>query len=253
VQAVQAISRVRQELIDAYDGGEIPDRVMNVIERLNAEYREAKGTSYYLRSDIIWHKPNPMPESVTDRPTKSHEYLFLLTKQPVYYYDNVAIKEPAKESSIARLGRGISDEHKNIDGAPGQTPHGLHQPRERKPVLFGGNKAEGYGTRIHSGKEWNPTEGNDLANKRSVWTVATQNYKGAHFATFPKKLIEPCILAGSRVGDTVLDPFNGSGTTGAVAVEHGRNYVGIELNPAYIELAKARIEAAQAQGVLVNA
>jgi DNA modification methylase len=86
-----------------------------------------------------------------------------------------------------------------------------------------------------------------------VWTVATQNYKGAHFATFPKKLIEPCILAGSRVGDTVLDPFNGSGTTGAVAVEHGRNYVGIELNPAYIELAKARIEAAQAQGVLVNA
>jgi DNA modification methylase len=148
---------------------------------------------WYVRMDNVWSKPNPMPESVTDRPTRSHEYVFLLSKSSRYFYDAEAIKEPIKENSLERLGRGVSDRHKNINGAPGQSPHTLSQPRLN--VKFGGNKAEGYGTRIHSGNDWKPkTNG---ANKRSVWTVATHSYNGAHFATFPPDLIKPCILAGT--------------------------------------------------------
>jgi len=165
---------------------------------------------WYLRSDIIWHKPNPMPESVTDRPTKAHEYLFLLAKSAKCYYDADAIAEPCST-------------------APGDT--------QRMPPI-GGVKKAGGDNPTYSGNtpEWGTTR-----NKRTVWTVATQPYAEAHFATYPEKLIEPCILAGCPVGGVVLDPFNGSGTTGAVAVKHGRNYVGIELNPAYIEMAKDRI------------
>lgn len=223
------------------DGFKAKDR-MGIPHRVVFALQDA---GWYWRDEIVWHKVNPMPESVTDRTTKAHEFIFLLTKSERYYYDHEAIKEPAKESSIARLGRGVSDEHKNIEGAPGQTPHSLHQPRPHKPVLFGGNKAEGYGTRIHSGKEWQPSEGANMANKRSVWSVATQPYAEAHFATYPPKLIEPCILAGSRADDTVLDCFNGSATTGSVALEHGRNYIGIELNPEYIALSLDRLEAVQ--------
>ena len=139
---------------------------------------------WYLRQDIIWHKPNPMPESVEDRCTKAHEYIFILSKKSHYYYNHEAIKEDAV-------------------GVP------------------------------HSdGKK----------NKRSVWTVNTKGYKGAHFAVYPKKLIEPCILAGCPEGGTVLDPFTGSGTTAVVALENGRNFVGTELNPEYIKIAEARIK-----------
>jgi len=217
-----------------------------------------RADGWYLRQDIIWSKPNPMPESVTDRCTKSHEYIFLLSKSSRYFYDADAIKEPIKDVSVARLLRGVSDENKLLDGAPGQSPHSVHQPR--KAVKFGDNNLC-PDTRLQSGKEWTPTmagggskvnghsgyfdkDGNPLcgvtANKRSVWSVTTQGYKDAHFATFPPALIEPCILAGSRIGDTVLDPFGGSGTTAQVANKFGRKAVLIELNPEYCELAMKR-------------
>jgi DNA modification methylase len=170
---------------------------------------------WYLRSDIIWSKPNPMPESVTDRPTKAHEYLFLLSKRASYYYDAEAIAE----AGIADRNRGGNA--KMVDAA------GIVLGRETNPNCGLGRKWEPDGTR----------------NKRSVWHIATQPYPEAHFATFPEALIEPCILAGSKPGDTVLDPFNGSGTTGAVAIRHQRNYIGVELNPAYVELAEKRIGA----------
>jgi DNA modification methylase len=174
---------------------------------------------WYLRSDIIWHKPNPMPESVTDRPTKSHEYIFLLTKSATYHYDADAIREPwssdrddmrskGVRTGTAYLGSGISNSEKN--------------------------GAKGDGARV----EGDSPEGR---NKRTVWTVATQPFKGAHFATFPPALIEPCILAGCPKGGTVLDPFGGAGTTGLVADRLGRNAVLCELNPEYATMAESRI------------
>jgi DNA modification methylase len=156
---------------------------------------------WYLRSDIIWHKPNPMPESVTDRPTKAHEYIFLLSKSERYYYDADAIKEPADPSAKASWG--------------------------------GKKQARGFGSA--TGNEGNNADytGAEKRNKRSVWTVSPQPYADAHFATFPPKLIEPCVLAGCPLGGTVLDPFMGSGTTAHVAQELGREWVGIELNEEY--------------------
>jgi len=162
---------------------------------------------WYLRSDIIWSKPNPMPESVTDRPTKAHEYIFLLTKSARYYYDAEA---------IAEQGLTLRDRLR---------PNGIGQVENKSKPLGFDNSCGADGSR----------------NKRSVWHVATQPYPDAHFATYPEALIEPCILAGSKPGDTVLDPFCGSGTTGVVALRHQRNFVGIELNPAYVELARTRI------------
>ena len=169
---------------------------------------------WHLRQDIIWHKPNPMPESVTDRCTKAHEYVFLLSKSPKYYYDHEAVKEPAKRAGDIPGGKGHYIQH----SAGGHNKDGLTACGE-KPV-------------------------SEKRNRRSVWTVATRPYKGAHFATFPPALIEPCVLAGSRVGDVVLDPFSGSGTTGQVCVENGRQYLGIELNREYIELSSDRIQSA---------
>ncbi len=172
---------------------------------------------WYLRSDIIWSKPNPMPESVTDRPTKAHEYLFLLSKSQRYYYDAEAIKEglaPETESRYSYAFGGAKSE-----------------------ALVEANKSGvGQRTRVVGERE-TPTG----RNKRTVWTVPTAPFPGAHFATFPPKLIEPCILAGAPEGGVVLDPFSGSGTTLAVAIQHGRHALGIELNPAYIDLANERI------------
>lgn len=165
---------------------------------------------WYLRQDIIWHKPNPMPESVTDRCTKAHEYIFLLSKSPTYYYDHETVKEPAV---MNRWG--------------GKKPMNLKNSKDKGGV-FGGLTRE---------RDMMP----ETRNRRSVWTVATKPYKGAHFATFPPDLIEPCILAGAPVGGVVLDPFLGSGTTVAVAIKHGRQYIGIELNPEYIKLAEQRL------------
>jgi DNA modification methylase len=169
---------------------------------------QARG--WYLRSDIIWHKPNPMPESVTDRPTKSHEYIFLMTKAPRYYYDYEAIKEDAIWAEEKRAGKGR-----------------LHYDGKRQ-----GEKGTG---------QENFVSIVDKKNKRSVWQVNVKGYKEAHFATYPTELIEPCILAGSKEGDTVLDPFSGSGTTGEVALKHGRNYIGLELNPDYAAISEKRI------------
>jgi DNA modification methylase len=190
---------------------------------------------WYLRQDIIWAKPNPMPESVTDRCTKSHEYIFLFTKNPRYYFDHEAIKEPASAESAARENRGRSEGHKNANGVPGQTAHSMHRPR------FGGKKygdSEDKKFSIYSGNEY---VANGTRNKRSVWTVTTKGYKEAHFAVYPPELIRPCVLAGSAEGDTVLDPFSGSGTTGEVALTNGRNYIGVELNPEYAALSEKRI------------
>lgn len=173
---------------------------------------------WYLRQDIIWHKPNPMPESVTDRCTKAHEYIFLLSKSQSYFFDNEAIKEAAKRPGEKQTFGGAKAKNSTI-------PKG--DPRFR-------NGSEQWGREIVT-----PT----TRNKRSVWTVTTKPFKGAHFATFPPDLIEPCILAGSRKGDTVLDPFFGAGTTGVVAKKHERECIGIELNPEYMEIAKRRVEA----------
>jgi len=168
---------------------------------------------WYLRSDIIWHKPNPMPESVTDRPTKSHEYIFLLTKSAKYYYDADAIREPYTEPMNRWGGEKLE--------AKGQS-----------------DWDEGTGQVTYRDRDMRP---NDLGrNKRSVWTVNTRPYPEAHFATYPPELITPCILAGSKKGDIVLDPFGGSGTTGYVAEKHGRKFILIELNPKYKELADRR-------------
>jgi site-specific DNA-methyltransferase (cytosine-N4-specific) len=172
---------------------------------------------WYLRSDIIWHKPNPMPESVTDRPTKAHEYIFLLTKQERYYYDAEAIREPSIDpESYTGIG-----------------------PRYSGGIAQGNSELKGFG-RTTAGLLKRNGEKYEMRNKRSVWTIPTQPYPEAHFATFPEALPKLCILAGSRVGDTVLDPFAGSGTVGQVALELGRRAVLIELNPAYVELANAR-------------
>lgn len=372
-----------------------------------------RSDGWYLRSDLIWHKTNPMPESVTDRPTKSHEYIFLLTKSERYFYDADAIKEPASPESAAHLLRGVSASHENINGAPDQTPHSMNQPRENRRSSRDSFKRNGKNGQPEKPQKRDEREEDTwdtgFRNKRSVWTIATKPYSGAvsygsyriasrdcrvhdyqsglaralecdaqlgvsdflrnldtgdylaqlqegavvsiplyrnaslsdwsfaiphsmrknktenelerdvifygisdsrteysklvlrsvstffrnhesksaldvwldgldfdlsaqtifrifgtvtfdsppsgcscyytgkvekrqdHFAVFPPALVEPCILAGSRPGDIVLDPFSGTGTTGLVAIQHRRRYVGIELNPAYIELQRARL------------
>ena len=173
---------------------------------------------WWLRSDIIWSKPNPMPESVTDRPTKSHEYLFLLTKSERYYYDQDAVREPMTYPE--RIYSPNTDDHKTARLAEqgNRCTSGLHDGRTQ------------YG---------DPALGR---NRRTVWEIATQPFPEAHFATFPEALVEPCIKAGSRSGDIVLDPFAGSGTVGIVALKVGRSFVGIELQPDYIAMAQRRIE-----------
>ncbi len=183
-----------------------------------------------LRQDIIWQKPNPMPESVTDRCTKSHEYVFLLSKSPRYYFDHVAIKEPAvKGAAGSEFHTGKTGEH--------QLGRASTKPRESaKRGSFNGKTEAMASTGQNAFRAVVETR-----NRRSVWSIATRPYKGAHFATFPPALIEPCILAGCPVGGTVLDPFGGSGTTAGVAIAHGREAVICELNPEYAELMPARI------------
>jgi len=172
---------------------------------------------WYLRQDIIWSKPNPVPESVRDRCTKSHEYIFLLTKSARYFYDYEAVKE----TSVSK------------------------KPSGHKTSKYVGTGNPKYATKEGLLKVAGVVY--EKRNRRSVWTVATRPYSGAHFAVFPPQLIEPCILAGCPVGGTVLDPFAGSGTTGAVAITHDRQFIGIELNPEYLELARKRIEEAKTQ------
>lgn len=200
---------------------------------------------WYLRSDIIWHKPNPMPESVTDRPTRSHEYIFLLSKSANYYYDYEAIKDPPSAALIQQIEEGYNGKSmKDYLGAS------VQDASATKSRIINGyrsriDKQRGHGRR-HNGfnDKWDcltPTEQAMCGrNKRDVWSVAPANFPEAHFATFPPDLIKPCIMAGCPVDGTVLDPFFGSGTTGQVALELGRKCIGIELNPKYIALAEAR-------------
>jgi DNA modification methylase len=189
---------------------------------------------WYLRQDIIWHKPNPMPESVRDRCTKAHEYIFLLSKSPKYYYDVDSIREPTKQ-----LGRDSWNGSKFHEGKTA-----LHQlGRSSKKRTTGDLKGfHDHNNDLMLGQRILNKSDHPLGkNKRSVWTVTPKPFKGAHFATFPPDLIEPCILAGCPEGGTVLDPFFGAGTTGLVAKKHARNYIGIELNPSYIEIAERRL------------
>jgi DNA modification methylase len=175
-----------------------------------------RADGWYLRQDIIWHKPNPMPESVRDRCTKAHEYIFLLSKSERYLFDSEAMREESADP------KGSAARYKSA---------------------FGGKKNEALlaTDQVHT-RPIGMREFDGMRNRRSVWTIATRPYKGAHFATFPPALIEPCILAGSKPGDIVLDPFMGSGTTAQVSIQHGRQYIGCELNPEYATLQQERID-----------
>lgn len=176
-----------------------------------------RADGWYLRQDIIWHKPNAMPESVRDRCTKSHEYVFLLSKCPQYYYDAGVISEPIAASTVKRIAQSV--------------------------VCFGGNKYgdnDGAKNRTKSGKPYNPTP---MRNKRDVWTISTRPNKIAHFAVMSPDLARNCILAGCRPGGTVLDPFSGSGTTGVVALQEGRSYIGVDINPEYNAMADEALAA----------
>lgn len=196
-----------------------------------------QASGWYLRSDIIWSKPNPMPESVRDRPTKAHEYLFLFSKQEDYYYDQEAVLEPVSEGTHARLAQNIAAQIGSERAHAGEKTNG-----NMKAVARGSARklAAGSGTKNNDSFDEAMAIMPDLRNKRTVWTVPTYSYKGAHFATFPPDLIKPCILAGTKPGETVLDPFGGSGTTGQVAIELGREAILIELNTAYVELIRQR-------------
>jgi DNA modification methylase len=209
-RAAAADARQRPGLTDGFKHKDL----MGIPWRVAFALQDA---GWFLRADIIWHKPNPMPESVKDRPGRAHEYLFLLSKCSRYFYDAAAVREPAK----------TGNHHRNVFGprpthVPGRDPHlGLWKTKDRS-----------------AGR-----------NKRSVWTIHPKPFKGAHFAVYPERLVEPCILAGCPRGGLVLDPFTGSGTTGAVAARLGRSFVGIELNPTYAAMAERRISEACAAGV----
>lgn len=205
----------------AWKGG--PERMANATSRdlpaknlIGIPWRVAlalQDDGWILRSDIIWAKPNPMPESVTDRPTKSHEYLFLFAKSPRYYYDADSIREPHTDKALYQQEVARRNPHRpgKAAGAPGQS--------KQSGMAAGLRELNALG-----------------ANKRTVWTVPTVPFPGSHFAVYPPDLIRPCIRAGSEPGDIVLDPFSGSGTTGAVANFEGRRYVGIDLNKEYLDM-----------------
>ncbi|MEE4694766.1 site-specific DNA-methyltransferase [Pseudomonas alliivorans] len=207
---------------------------------------------WYLRQDIIWSKPNPMPESTRDRCTKAHEYIFLLSKSRQYYYDQDAVKEPVAASSILRLAQDI-EQQQGSDRVPGKSNGPMKAVRARRDSFKREDSkreqaipGQSFGT--HRPDREESAYPLDLRNKRSVWTVPTVGYKGAHFATFPPDLIRPCILAGAPRGGVVLDPFGGAGTTSLVSMQEGRRSVICELNPEYAALARARIETAWLDG-----
>ena len=196
-----------------------------------------------LRADIIWHKPNPLPESVSDRPTKSHEYLFLFSKRPRgYYYNAEAIREAGSPDTHARYARGRGQEHKYTDGPGGQTLYRSLSHMARKAGVTPKAEAATAGTRANASFSAAVKDVLPFRNKRTVWTIPTHPFPGAHFATFPPALVEPCVLAGCPPRGMVLDPFGGSGTTGEVALRLGRSATLIELNPEYVELARRRCD-----------
>lgn len=241
-EALEATKRARKTMRPKLPEGMKPKDLMGIPWMLAVALR---ADGWYLRQDIIWVKPNPMPESVTDRCTKSHEYIFLLSKSRNYYFDAEAIKEPC-----------VGFNNDPVAGSIGA--FGPPQTRRRKgnARTFRGGGAytrwKSFGNSIPAERESHGNVSNEtgLRNKRSVWNVATTGSKEAHFATFPPDLIKPCIIAGSPAGGIVLDPFMGSGTTGMVARQNGRHYIGIELNADYIEMAENRIfEATRQQSI----
>lgn len=225
-----------------------------------------RADGWYLRQDIIWSKPNPMPESVTDRCTKAHEYLFLLTKSERYFYDQEAILEPTSPGTHARLAQNVQQQIGSARANGGAKTNGNMKACARS---WKGSQFHTGKTAIHQlersqkdrkfdsgqGNKNNPNFDAALAimpeyrNKRSVWTVPTAPYKEAHFATYPPDLIKPCILAGTKPGDVVLDPFGGSGTTGQVALELGRSAILIELSEEYMKIAKRRTHTTPGLGI----
>jgi DNA modification methylase len=217
-------SRVNRDRHDGYN----PSRNASAIglkhkDLVGIPWRVAfalQADGWYLRQDIIWHKPNPMPESVRDRCTKSHEYLFMLTKNARYLFNNEAIAEPIAQSTIDRVTQPNLPNQQGSDRVPGKTNGPM------KAVV---------------GRSDNESLEGTTRNKRSVWTITTKPFKEAHFAVMPEALVEPCILATSNPDDLILDPFTGSGTVAVVALRHGRNFIGTELNPDYTTIAQNRI------------
>ncbi|MGO4278251.1 DNA-methyltransferase [Cupriavidus sp. RAF20_2] len=226
--------------------GTIRDDFLKAKDLMGQPWRLAfalQDAGWWLRQDIIWHKPNPMPESVRDRCTKAHEYLFLLTKDARYYFDADAIREqatgelPGNRNAV----KGVAEDPQKHRTRTGLADYAERQRSKRNSFA----RETKYSSADHGQKAQHRAGREDVdygetRNKRSVWTVATQSYSGAHFATFPEALVEPCILAGSRPGDIVFDPFMGSGTVASVAQRLGRRWLGAELNPDYIALQAER-------------
>lgn len=204
-----------------------------------------RADGWYLRSDIIWSKPNPMPESVTDRPTKAHEYVFLLTKKAKYYYDADAIREPHitqedRPDGIMRNRLFMYDSKENLLRPKNlNRVEGVHNMHKAREMARHGTNIPGHSGNYNANGECilNPNG----RNRRTVWEIATQPTPDAHFATFPEALVEPCIKAGSKIGDTILDPFGGSGTTAKVARDLKRDCILIELNPAYVKIMRKKL------------
>lgn len=217
-----------------------------------------RDAGWFLRRDIIWHKPNAMPETVHDRPATAHEYVFLLTKSGRYHYDADAVKEPVTGNTHLR-GHGVNAKIRAVSGwdtGPGGHRTIVHAalPKDLDRADLGlkhsGKFGRGPGWRARQNASFSAAISGpvtDSRNLRSVWTIPIQPFKGAHFATYPERLVEPCILAGCPRGGVVLDPFAGSGTTGVVALRHGRSFLGIELNPEYAAMARERLNAASAE------
>jgi DNA modification methylase len=213
-----------------------------------------RNSGWYLRQDIIWSKPNPIPESVKDRCTKSHEYIFLLSKSKKYYYDHESIKTPVKDATVRRMIQDIENQ-KGSDRVPGKTNGAMKAVLPKRNPRPSDNRKGNQGTGGIpvglNGSSFNNHKNflkenvellhGSKANKKSVWTITTKGYKEAHFATYPEKLIVDCIKAGCPENGIVLDPFMGSGTTAVVSRKLNRNYIGFELNPEYIEIAEKRI------------
>ena len=193
--------------------------LMGIPWRLALALRE---DGFYLRSDIIWHKENAMPEACRDRPTRSYEHIFLLSKSPKYYYDYEQMAEPMKEVSKKRYVRGRKPDNKYLKENSGAKLQKINEARK-------------YG-------EYKGDNIPQFRNKRDIWTINTTSFRGNHYAAFPPKLVEICMLAGCPKGGVILDPFIGSGTVGFTAFLHNRKYIGIELNAEYVSLAKKRIE-----------
>ena len=205
------------------DKSAAPQQIVDAVQPLVLlQTRHARDTGWYLRNDIIWMKDNPMPESVKDRLSRCYEHVFLFSKSKKYFFDYKAISEPIAPATAERLKRGMKGGNKYGKPVPGQPqPQSINRPREHGEIK--------------------DADINPLRNKRDVWKINTVPFKGGHYAAYPPKLVETCLLAGCPEGGIVLDPFMGSGTTGMVASQMGRHFIGIELNPAYTELAYKRI------------